>query len=122
MSSKRIQFKVIYSYFPSLASGGTQSPRSSRLQTPCDHSADLLLLCSVTRELQDQQASVYWLKTAADVVYDHPFPRFQQNYAVFGHLFQQCFEQRATDAAINVCATLEKYIVRAKGEDSPDLR
>lgn len=84
--------------------------------------ADLLLLCSVTRDLVDTQGSVYWLTTAANAVFQHPFPRFQQNFAVFGHLFQQCFEQRATDAAISICLLLEKHIVQYKGEQAVELR
>ena len=76
----------------------------------------------MTRDLVDQQGSVYWLTTAANAVFQYPFPRFQQNFAVFGHLFQQCFEQRATDAAISICLLLEKHIVQYKGEEALELR
>ena len=83
---------------------------------------DLLLLCTLTKELQDAEGSVYWITTAASVLERTPFPRVQQNLIVFNHLFQQCVERRATDAGINVCNALERYVIAAKGENAPELR
>ena len=83
---------------------------------------DMLLLASVCRECGDGEASVHWLTAASLVLTSHPFPWFNQNCSVYGHLFQQCFEQRAVPAAIAVCERLQEYVITHKGEHSPELR
>ena len=90
--------------------------------TPARECADIILVSSITMKLEDREGSDYWLSIADKVIDTYPYPNYDQNVAVYNHLYQQSVDQRLLDTGIKVLTSLEAYITKARGANHQDLR
>jgi hypothetical protein len=52
----------------------------------------------------------------------YPYPSYEQNQAVYSHLFNMTNQQQLLDAGVRVLSSQEAYITKTHGSNNSDLR